>query len=144
MRLPSDQNPVFWLRCALFVVATFCFVRSIRYGLGGEQLPVAIEAVSLYVPIWGWGIAWGIAGLFALACVPKAWPSGSGFAIALSVGFAVGYTYSWVSAWGSPDSPSHADYVGASNYWTVALLLVCGYFGFTRALKKPPPPFETP
>lgn len=143
-RFLTDENPVFWLRCALLVVATFSFIRAIRYGLGGERLPMAIEVVSSFVPIWVWGLAWGAAGICAVACIPKAWPGGSLPTICLSIGFAVGYTISWVTSYNGGDPINHADYVGANNYWTVPLVLICGYFGFTRALKKPAPPEEKP
>ncbi len=143
-RFFTDENPILWLRCALLVVAVFGIVRGIRYGIGREQLPMAVQVATRYVPVEVWGIAWGIAALIAILCVPKAYPGGSFPVICLCFGFAVGYTVSWLTSGYNGDPLSHADYVGASNYWTVGLLLICGYFGFMRALKKPGPPEDKP
>ncbi len=131
----QDRNDFMRLttRLCLVVVGTFGVVRGLGYSplFAPDQLPRAIQIISSsFIPLGVWSLAWVIAGLIAFAASFRVNPAGSGGVVGLSLGWAVGYTVSWIMTWGNPATvppdPSVRDYLGASFYWTVALLLIGG------------------
>lgn len=131
-------SPTFQLRLALIVVGVFCMIRAVRFGIEREPLPHAIGFLTDGVSISVYAIAWAVAGLVAFGSIPKAWPGGSFGCILLSLAFAFGYTVSWLTAGQELTAADRiagvTDYVNASNYWTVLLLLGIGYFPFRLLL----------
>ena len=140
------------LRGALFVVAVFCYFRSVGYSnlFKPEQIPGGVLLVTAFVPLWVWSLLWFLAALMAAASIPKAWPGGSIGCAALSFVWATGYAVSWamsiqgvtliyfhhfpIPAFVTDGTPAERDYLSSSVYWTVLLLLAAGYVLSRKAL----------